>query len=193
MTTSSWNAPPLNAQISYVKGIYPPETARRIVQGAVEAVRKPEVADLARRIVRGIVDENASPFFAVLSEIQAVYNIAAVKMRYTRDPHGVELVYGAEYIVKQWNQGQKWAEDCDTYASLLMAFFLAIGRHARVTIVSFTPDEPQRFEHVFVEVFLPPDPERMIPSRWVVVDPSTGPSVRKMISQIKHAQHFYPE
>lgn len=191
--TTQWQVPPLNAQINYVQGIYPPETARRIVQGAVDAVKKPEVADMARRIVRDIVDENLSPFFAILSEIQAVYNIAIVKMRYTRDPHGVELVYGAEYIVKQWNQGKKWAEDCDTYASLLMAFFLAIGRHARVTIVSFTQGDPNRFEHVFVEVFLPGDAERMIPGRWVVVDPSTGPHVRKMISQIKHAQHFYPE
>lgn len=191
--TAQWQVPPLNAQIHTVSGIYPPETARRIVQGAVDAVKKPEVADMARRIVCDLVDENLSPFFAIMSEVQAVYNIAITKMRYTRDPHGVELVYGAEYIVKQWNQGKKWAEDCDTYASLLMAFFLAIGRHARVTIVSFTQGEPNRFEHVFVEVFVPADQKMMIPGRWVVVDPSTGPHVRKMISQIKHAQHFYPE
>lgn len=191
--SAQWKIPPLNAQVNYVQGIYPPETARKIVLSAMEAVKKPEVVDMARRIVRDIVDENMSPFFAVLSEIQAVYNIAITKMRYTRDPHGVELVYGAEYIVKEWNKGKKWAEDCDTYATLLMSFFLAIGRHARVTIVSFTPTEPQRFEHVFVEVFLPGDPVRMIPGRWVIVDPSTGPHVRDMISKITHAEHFYPE
>lgn len=190
---ASWQAPPLNAQINYVQGIYPPETARRIVASAMEAVKKPEVVDMARRIVRGIVDENTSPFFAILSEIQAVYNIAITKMRYTRDPHGVELVYGAEYIVREWNKGNTWAEDCDTYATLLMSFFLAIGRHARVTIASFTPEDPQRYEHVFVEVFLPGDPVRMIPGRWVVVDPSTGPHVRDMITKITHADHFYPE
>ena len=176
-----------------IKGIYPPETAARICQIAVEAVKNPRVPQMARELVRHIIDENADPFLAVLSEIQAVYNVIQSRMRYTRDPFGVELVYGADFVAKQWEEGQPWADDCDTYAVMLMSFFLSIGRDCRVTIVSFDPHEPERFEHVFVEVLLPPSPQQKIPERWVVVDPSTAGKVRQMTREVKYMRHFYPE
>jgi len=178
---------------TFVAGIYPPETASRICQIAVEAIKNPRVPEMARRLVRGIIDENASPFLAVLSEIQAVYNLISSRMRYTRDPFGVELVYGADFVAKQWEDGQPWADDCDTYAVMLMSFFLSIGRDCRVTIVSFDPNEPERFEHVFVEVLLPSYPQKMIPERWVAVDPSTAGKVRQMLREVKYMRHFYPE
>lgn len=178
---------------TYIKGIYPPETAARICQIAIEAVKNPRVPEMARRLVRNLIDENASPFLAVYSEIQAVYNQIASRMRYTRDPFGVELVYGADFVAKQWEDGQPWADDCDTYAVMLMSFFLSIGRECRVTIVSFEPNEPERFEHVFVEVLSPSYPEKLLPSRWVVVDPSTAGKVRDMCRSVAHMRHFYPE
>lgn len=179
-----------NAQ--YVKAIFPPTTAQMIVKQAENAVKNPEVSGVARSLVSGLIDENQSAFFALMSEIQAIYNLIFSKIRYTRDPHGVELVYGAEFLVGKWKNGEKWSDDCDTYASVLMTFFLSIGRHARVTIVSFSKEHPQRYEHVFVEVYCPPEPSRGIPGRWLVVDPSTAPHTRKMLSKVVHKAHFYP-
>lgn len=193
MFQQGWTQATGSTNAKYQDNVIPVETAAKIVQMAQESLKNPKVSETARNVVRDLIDENASPFFAVLSEIQAVYNIMTEKIRYTRDPHGVELVYGPEFVLEEWLKGKRWADDCDTYATLLMAFFMAIGRFARVVIVSFQEQAPEQFEHVFVEVFLPGDPIREIPGRWVTVDPSTGPHVRKMISRIKHWRYFYPQ
>lgn len=193
MFDQSWAKAQSNGDAQYQKGVIPVQTAEKIVAMAQKSLASPKVSETARNVVRELIDENTSPFFAVLSEIQAVYNIMTEKIRYTRDPHGVELVYGPEFVLEEWLKGKRWADDCDTYAVVMMSFFLAIGRFCRVTIVSFHEQAPEQYEHVFVEVFLPGDAVREIPGRWVVVDPSTGPHVRKMIARIRHARYFYPQ
>lgn len=182
-----------NGSIHHHKGIVPPQTAEKIVQLALESLKDPVVFHTAREIVSHLEDENTVGYFlAQYSEIQAIFHYIKSRMRYTRDPIGIELVYGPSEIVRQWKSGGRWSEDCDSYATVLMAFFMAIGRQPRVTIVSFDPNAPEHFEHVFVEVMLPGDPTRNIPGRWVAVDPSTHPHTDDMLKSIKHARFFYP-
>ena len=151
-------------------------------------MQNPNVAGVARWIVRDIVDENMSPFAAVMSEIQAIENFVIQRIRYTRDPYGVELVYSPSRVVDLMSRYTRWAEDCDTQALLIFTFFLAIGRQARITIAGF--HGAGIYTHVFCEVFVPSEGE--MPSRWVIVDPSTGKNVAKMAQAIKTSMRFYP-
>lgn len=178
--------------ISYQPAIVPPETARRIADMAAEGAKDVRVAHLARSLVRNLVDENADPFLAVLSEVQAVHNFAFQKLRYTRDPHGVELVYSPQAVAAAIEQQGRWAEDCDSYAAFVAALLLALGRRVRITIASFVEGNPYNFSHVFAEVWLPASTRIAFPGRWVVVDPSIGGTVRRMCAEIKHSAHFYP-
>lgn len=183
---------PAASSVAYQPGIVPPQTARKIADLAREGAKDLRVSHLARDTVRNLVDENTDPFLAVMSEIQAFHNLVFQKMRYTRDPQGVELVYSPQATVREWDTEGRWAEDCDSYAAILAALFLAVGRKARITIASFVADNPYHFSHVFVEVWTPASPRFAFPGRWVVVDPSIGSSVRRMCAEIKHALHFYP-
>ena len=173
---------------SRVNGIIPVETARSMVQMAIKDVQNPNVAGVARWIVRDLVDENMSPFAAIMSEVQAIENFVIQRIRYTRDPYGVELVYSPSRVVDFISRYTRWAEDCDTQALLILTFFLAIGRQARLVIAGF--HEKGIYTHVFCEVFVPSEGE--MPARWVIVDPSTGKNVAKMASSIKTSLRFYP-
>jgi hypothetical protein len=186
------NQPYTRGSVKFHPGTIPPDTATKIVQLAKDSLRDPVVFHTAREIVSHLIEENQSPFLAHLSEIQAIYHLVANKMRYTRDPLGIELVYGPSEIVRQWKKMGRWSEDCDGYATVLMAFFMSIGRACRTTIVSFDPGNPDRFEHVFVEVLVPGDYKERIPERWITVDPSTAPHTDAMLKNIKYAQFYYP-
>ncbi len=183
--------PPLG-DVSYRPAIVPPDTARRLAQMAEAGGKDVRVAHLARSLVRNLVDENVEPFLAVLSEIQAIHNFTFERLRYTRDPQGVELVYSPQVVAAAIEQGGRFAEDCDTYAAFVAAMLLALGRKTRITIASFVEGNPFHFSHVFAEVWLPASPRFAFPGRWVVVDPSIGGAVRRMCAEIKHAVHFYP-
>ena len=176
----------------YVPNILPPETANRIMQMALNSLHAPIVVNTARWLVRNLCDENTHPYAAMLSEINVIWRFVSKKVRYTLDPVGVELVYSPEELLKRIYEFGGWAEDCDSQLLLSLALILALGRDARITIVSFEALRPDYFTHIFIEALLPPFPPLKLPPRWVVVDPSTRQKVDEMLKHIKHVHHVYP-
>lgn len=175
----------------YRNGFLPPDTAAEIVLRAQDDLKNPAVLNGIRVFIRWVIDERISLYDCVISESLAVENFVRDRVRYTRDPIGVELVYSLSRTGDLWTSFLRWAEDCDTQAQLVFTMLLAIGRMSRMVIAGFDQDQPENFSHIFTEVLTPPINEYK--SRWLIVDPSLSPQTTiQMASDIRHAMVFYP-
>lgn len=119
----------------------------------------PVVIDAAARIVRsaGIAGHDA------LGEIRALFEFCRDRVRYTRDPVGVEMLQSPARILRTR------AGDCDDKSTLLVALLRAIGHPARLAFraIAANPLFPGAFSHVYViarhrgrEIPLDPTPPR---------------------------------
>ncbi|NIT58546.1 MAG: hypothetical protein GWN00_20635, partial [Aliifodinibius sp.] len=78
---ASQNSPFVSHETTFVPNIRPPETAARMIKLAQAAIVDPEVAGMARFLTKDLIDEQDSPFAAVMSEIQTIYNWVTAKVR----------------------------------------------------------------------------------------------------------------
>ena len=181
-------------RVDLYDGIIPPQTGQIIAKQAVEAIQDYRVHNEARRLIAHVFDQNDSNMgnvavaevIARISEITAVYNYVREKIRYTYDPIGIELVYHPSFLYQKngpLDRYSKWAEDCDTIALLTATFLMSLGHKVRITIVGF--NRQRGYSHVFSETWI----KRL---GWLVVDPALGPKVPRMLKDITHFKHFYP-
>ena len=186
-------------EVEYIEQIKPVETGEKIVQYAMEAVKDPNIIKEIKKVVSGLIDENQPGLklhgkvktseFVKIQEAYAVLNFVRHKIRSTRDPHRVELVYHPAVLFDQSRttdlQKGKWAEDCDTIALLTLTFLLALGHNARLVLVGFP--YPPGFSHVFCET-------RLDPFGWITVDPSmSDEKIKRLVKDIRIFQTFYPQ
>jgi hypothetical protein len=160
----------------------PVQTAERMIQMVVSAIRDPKVLEVAKAQVKHVVTENTDPTLSAFSEIAAIHGFATRHLRYTRDPRYVELVFDAPATLSLIQKHGKWSEDCDSYAVLVATLLASIGHRVRITLAGFTAT-PDAYSHVFCEAHIPR-------KGWVIVDPSMGPRVGKMAKSIKTLRHF---
>ena len=173
--------------VAEVRAVNPEITAANIAIMSHEACHDPMVVEVAKRIVINVIDENDNMFLSKLSEVNAVYNWVAKHIRYTRDPHNIELVFNPRHIFSIVEKEGRAAEDCDTISGVVATLLCALGHKCRITIAGFR--KRPGFSHVFTEVLLPPVQKGQGFS-WVVVDPSVGQHVNKMCSDITHSKSF---
>ncbi len=139
-----------------------------------------QVHDLARRITAGLVEEHINPQISAISEMKAIANFVKKHVRYTRDPWGVELVYGPMAALERVaHPGQAvlrtkrtWGEDCDGFAVFTGALLASIGLQVRVALVGYR--HMVGWNHIFVLAKLPGSQE------WVTLDTS-----------MKHKARYY--
>lgn len=114
-------------------------TLREMRDYARASVRAPDqkVRTLALDLVRLLPERN---WFA---EICALHAFVRDRIRYVRDPEGVELVQQPEKTL-EFGQG-----DCDDKVTLLASLLTAIGHPAELVAVGFRGGPP--FEHVLVQ------------------------------------------
>ena len=91
-----------------------------------------------------------------LGEIKALFEWVQSNIRYTRDPHRVELLHSARRML------ELRAGDCDDMTILLGAMLQSIGHRVRIVVVGPTPKRPKLFTHVY--------PEVQFRGRWIAVD-----------------------
>ena len=91
-----------------------------------------------------------------LGEIKAIFEWVQRNIRYTRDPHRVELLHSARRML------ELRAGDCDDMTILLGAMLQSIGHPVRIVVVGPNPRRPQLFTHVY--------PEVRFRGRWIAVD-----------------------
>ena len=91
-----------------------------------------------------------------LAEIKALFEWVQRNIRYTRDPHRVELLHSARRML------ELRAGDCDDMTILLGAMLQSIGHPVRIVVVGPNPRRPRLFTHVY--------PEVQFRGRWIAVD-----------------------
>jgi hypothetical protein len=91
-----------------------------------------------------------------LGEIKALFEWVQHNIRYTRDPHRVELLHSARRML------ELRAGDCDDMTILLGAMLQSIGHPVRIVVVGPNPMRPRLFTHVY--------PEVQCRGRWIAVD-----------------------
>lgn len=167
--------------VVYVPEITPEATVSHILRSARRAINDPSLHAFARMLVCKTIDKRTHPVLAAVSEANAVCDVLRYRIRYTKDPHNVELVFGAAAVMELWRVFGKWAEDCDGYADMALALLWSLGHHCQVALVGF--DEwATGFDHVFVETEIPG-------YGLYVVDP-TEDNPKYMTHQITYFERF---
>ena len=91
-----------------------------------------------------------------LGEIKALFEWVQRNIRYTRDPHRVELLHSARRLL------ELRAGDCDDMTILLGSMLQSIGHPVRIVVVGPDPLRPRLFTHVY--------PEVRYRGRWIALD-----------------------
>jgi transglutaminase-like putative cysteine protease len=121
-------------------------------------------------VVRGIQPKD------YLSEILAVRNFVAEKVKYLNDPLTTELVRDPQNLIEQVMKSGKAVGDCDDIATLMAAMARQLGRDAEFITVGF--GAPGKYSHVFTRV---KEPKSGV---WIVCDPVAGTEESRMLSRV---------
>lgn len=81
-------------------------------------------------------------------------------MRYTLDPHNVELFQSTE------RSAELGIGDCDDQAIMLSALLTSVGIPVRLRVISLKGSK--QFQHIYVLAGLPPED----PTKWLPLDAS---------------------
>ncbi len=111
-----------------------------------------------------------------LSEILAIRNFAAERVRYQNDPLGLELVKDPQRLVEEMARHGIAVGDCDDLGLLLATMARQLGREAQWITVGFGP--PNSFSHVFARAKEPKT------GRWIVLDPVAGSREGAMLARV---------
>lgn len=111
-----------------------------------------------------------------LSEILAIRNYTASRLRYQNDPIAVELVKDPQRLVEEIKKHGVAAGDCDDIATLIACLARHLGREAQFVTVGF--GKPNHFSHVFARVKEPKS------NQWVVTDSVAGTDEGKMLRRV---------
>jgi len=143
-------------------------TVRRMGKLANKGAINPKVRRLALQITRGISGRNS------WGQAMAIRRYLFHAIAFTKDPHGAELLYAPELMVKILTTGQlPLRVDCDDAAVLAASIGKSIGLRARLVVVGFhSPKAPMR--HIFTELA------------------GTGPASRWYEMDVTRSQQFLP-
>lgn len=123
---------------------------RRLID---QALSDPQFVRFAVDLVRSV------PAHDEMGEVSAIFAWVQQNIRYTKDPVTKEKLYPPQELL------QVRAGDCDDMAMLLGALVIADGYPARLITVGASPDSPDEFSHVYLEVEVPPGS-----GNWVALD-----------------------
>lgn len=123
------------------------------------------------QIVRGLQPKDYA------SEILAVRNWVATRVRYKNDPISTELVSDPERLVTEIAAHGRAVGDCDDIAGLMATFMRQLGREAEWVTVGFQPGAAHT--HIFTRVLEPKT------RTWYVCDPVAGTDEQAMLGRVK--------
>ena len=166
--------PPTVAPPFTVGKFFGPETTinkmRELCLGA-RGERSIVLYQLTEHVVRGLQDKD------YLSEILAVRNFVAERVRYKNDPLAMETVSDPQRMAEQILQYGRATADCDDIALLVATMCRQLGREAEFVTVGF--GAPNHFSHVFARVKEPKS------SHWIVTDGVAGTREAAMLARVK--------
>lgn len=124
------------------------------------------VRSLKDHIIRNIQPKD------YLSEILAVRNFVAEKVKYSNDALIVEQVQDPERLADQIVRYGKAVGDCDDIANLIACLTLQLGRESDFVIVGF--GRAGVYTHIFARAKEPRS------GQWIILDPVAGTNEDKM-------------
>lgn len=93
-------------------------------------------------------------------EAEAIFSWVKGNIRYTRDPHGVELIQAP------WITLKRGAGDCDDVSTLINAMCASIGMQTGFETIRCDPANPDDFSHVYAII--------RTPAGWRAADPTVA-------------------
>lgn len=144
------------------------------MEDTVLAMKKLARAATSDLTIRGVVEKICAGLAEgdYTGEVIAINNYVKQRVRYMRDPDGVELL---KTPARTLSTG---SGDCDDIATLLAAMLMCAGNTVNFVIAAFEVHGNRPiFSHVFVEVVTPFGP--------ITLDPVANRITRSMISSIK--------
>ena len=106
----------------------------------------PYVRRFAEKIIEGV------PVNDKVEEVRAIHKFVSQKVRYTKDPYGMEYLQTPPTLLKMIEQGEKPAGDCDDMTMLSLSLLKSVGFPVAVKVTSYSPDG--RFAHIYGLVYL---------------------------------------
>ena len=94
------------------------------------------------------------------AEVRSIFNFVKTYMRYTKDPHGVEMLHTPQAILKLIKEDSPAPGDCDDLSILFASLVKSIGYPVRLKVISTHPTG--RFTHVY--------PQVKVYDKWVSAD-----------------------
>ena len=95
-----------------------------------------------------------------IGELRAIHDFVKYKVRYTKDPYGMEYVQTPPLLLKQIEMKEQPAGDCDDMTTLTLSMMKSIGYPVATKITSYSPNG--KFSHVYGMVF--------VNNKWIPTD-----------------------
>lgn len=135
----------------------------RLIHEINEGRKEPDVRRIIAATLRGRKGGAGVwkvPPRAWRQEVNALYGTVIDNVRYTLDPHDLELFQSPSRTV------QMGIGDCDDMVILLGALLRGAGYPCRIKVIGMAGSN--EFSHVYLLAGLPPSQ----PTRWIALDPS---------------------
>lgn len=128
-----------------------------ILEAIDEGKRDPVVRQVLGDILKDIDEKDYE------GELLAIFQWVRENIRYTRDPHNVELFQRARRIM------ELGLADCDCLSILLGSMVQSIGYPLRLRVIGVSSPEP---EHIYPMVAIAPTENAISDDDWVAMDAS---------------------
>jgi transglutaminase-like putative cysteine protease len=125
----------------------------RIATLISQGKRSPRIRRIAIEIVKRVQERD------YLGEVKQLFEFTKQRIRFTRDPYGVESLEGAEETL------ELGAGDCDALTVLLSSLLGAVGYPIKLKVISTTG---RGWNHIYPLVGIPPQR----PQTWIPADAS---------------------
>ncbi len=154
----------INGKIYYINSSdITDTTVRTLIKIVNDQKRNVVVRELVENLVASVPEKNYR------GEIERIFNYVKNHMRYTRDINGVEFVRTPLKHIELIRSVRGFSfGDCDDHSVLLATLLESGGYKARFAIIQ-SPDNPRNtFNHIYVEVLIPP--QRGVSPHWLSLD-----------------------
>lgn len=88
-----------------------------------------------------------------VAQAQAIRTFVAGRLRFVRDPRGLELLGDPRYHIAEIRRSGYVQGDCDDAATLSGALAMAVGLPVRLVALGYTPAGPYTHVYTLVDVF----------------------------------------
>lgn len=130
--------------------------------------RDPIIRQLVSEILRGVAEKDYE------NELDAIFSWVRKNIRYTRDPHNVELFQRPSRILEMG------IADCDDLSIIIGAMVQSIGYPLRLRVIGVQSADP---EHIYPLVGVPPSENNLESIQWVAMDASVSQPIGWQLPQ----------